>query len=519
MKGDKTMQSRFLGTSILSVFVLAMALPARGGLPPGTYVLPDIKLGDFQNALLPGTIDNDRKILLGGIGSSLYHFRGDADDTFWMITDRGPNGDATVTLPDGSSLDVKTFPIPTFDPTILQVRAQNGTLAILSAIPILTRDGLGVGGLPNAPGYDDPGYDWSATTPVPFNANGLDSEGLARDRFGDFWVCEEYAPSILHINSQGKVLKRYLPVNYPLDASAFGYPVAKVLPEILLKRKVNRGFEGITLSTSPSQRTLYVSLQSPLLNPDKGTGNASRNLRVFAFDTVGEKVTAEYVYRIQPAAEYAATDNPKPKASDMKISELTAMNESQIIVDERTDFVAKLFVVSLAGATNILGTKWDSLTQSPSLESLADPATEGITALPKTALVNLDTVPGMPDKIEGVSTLRQPFAVVVANDNDFGVGTFDPATGDLISTGTKNKMIVFDFDLLSGGGGTPSIPGDIDGDADLDIGDLTLLVKAIGTTFGDAGFIMAADLNDDFKITIADYVAWIHLLIQDRSST
>jgi hypothetical protein len=125
----------------------------------------------------------------------------------------------------------------------------------------------------------------------------------------------------------------------------------------------------------------------------------------------------------------------------------------------------------------------------------------------------------MPDKIEGVSTLRQPFAVVVANDNDFGVGTFDPATGDLISTGTKNKMIVFDFDLLSGGGGTPSIPGDIDGDGDLDIGDLTLLVKAIGTSFGDSGFLMAADLNDDFKITIADYVAWIHLFIQDRRST
>ena len=133
--------------------------------------------------------------------------------------------------------------------------------------------------------------------------------------------------------------------------------------------------------------------------------------------------------------------------------------------------------------------------------------------------MNLDTVPGMPDKIEGVSTLRQPFSVVVANDNDFGVGSFDKVTGDLISTGTKNKLIVFDFDLLSGGGGTPSVPGDIDGDGDLDTGDLALLVQALVTTFGGPGFIMAADLNDDFKVTIADFVAWIQLFNENRKDS
>ena len=509
------MKLRILAALSLNVFSLVLVIPAQGELPPGTYTLPSIPLGEFQNSILPGSIDNDRKILLGGIGSSLFHDRKDPDDLFWMVTDRGPNGDATVVLPDGSSLDVKTFAVPSFNPTILKVQARNGVLEILDAVPVLRRDGKAVTGLPNAAGYDDPGYDWNALNPLAFNPDGMDTEGLVLGLGADFWLCEEYAPSIVHIGPNGKVLKRYLPINYPLDASAFGYPVAKVLPTILLKRKVNRGFEGIALS--PDGRTLFVALQSPLLNPDRTVGNASRNLRILAFDTSRDRVVAEYVYQFQPAGEFAASDNLKPKSSDLKVSELVAVNSSQLLVDERTDFVAKLFIVRLETATDILGTKWDDPGQSPSLESLADPATEGIAVSPKVLVVNLDAIAGMPNKIEGVSFVKQPFAIAVANDNDFGIGAFDPVTGDLIDTGVSSQLIVFDFDLLPGGGGI-SVPGDIDGDGDLDLGDLEVLVKAIGKFYGDSGFVLAADLDDDFAITQDDYRLWLRLFRAERKS-
>ena len=37
------------------------------------------------------------------------------------------------------------------------------------------------------------------------NPHGLDTEGLVRTGDGTFWVVEEYGPSILKINRQGKV--------------------------------------------------------------------------------------------------------------------------------------------------------------------------------------------------------------------------------------------------------------------------------------------------------------------------
>ena len=51
----------------------------------------------------PGTIDNDRLIRFGGIGSDIFHARGDSANEFWMVTDRGPNWQ-----PGGR----RTFPVP-----------------------------------------------------------------------------------------------------------------------------------------------------------------------------------------------------------------------------------------------------------------------------------------------------------------------------------------------------------------------------------------------------------------------
>src|SRR5262245_49068682 len=61
-----------------------------------TYTLPDTPIKEFQNAVLPGSVANDRKVLLGSVGSDLWHGPRDARDEFWMITDRGPNGQIAV---------------------------------------------------------------------------------------------------------------------------------------------------------------------------------------------------------------------------------------------------------------------------------------------------------------------------------------------------------------------------------------------------------------------------------------
>jgi hypothetical protein len=38
----------------------------------GTATLPDISLAKFSNGLIRGSVDNDRKVDLGGIGSDIF---------------------------------------------------------------------------------------------------------------------------------------------------------------------------------------------------------------------------------------------------------------------------------------------------------------------------------------------------------------------------------------------------------------------------------------------------------------
>ena len=398
-----------IGALISLVFVAALVphLTFAQDKIIATYTLPDTPIKQFQNALLPGSVANDRKVLLGSVGSDLWHGPKDPRDEFWMITDRGPNGQIAV---DGKNR--RTFWVPEFDPTIVRVKTEGKAIKILEAIPIVGQSGKPVTGLPNLKDVDEAPYNYSAQELLPLNPNGLDTEGLVRTTAGDFWIGEEYSPSILHVDRTGKVIKRYIPEGLPLEGT--DYPVAKVLPSIYGKRKINRGFEGIALSGD--EKTLYLVLQSPLLNPDRKTGEASRNSRVLVFDIPSEKVTAEYVYRFDVSKEF--DPNPKNTPDEMKLSGVIAMNPTTLLVLERTDLVAKLYSVDLSQATNILGSKWNDAKTAPTLEALADPATAGVRVLPKTLVLDLSSIKGMPEKIEGIALL-DPNTLAVANDNDF----------------------------------------------------------------------------------------------------
>jgi hypothetical protein len=372
-----------------------------------TYTLPDTPIKPFQNAVLPGSVANDRKVLLGSIGSDLWRGPKDPHDEFWMLTDRGPNGQIKV---DGTNR--RTFWVPEFNPMILRVKTEGETVRILETLPIVGQSGKPVTGLPNLKGIDETPYDYSARDVLTFNPNGLDTEGLVRTAAGEFWIAEEYSPSLLHVDRTGKVLKRYVPEGVKLNGT--DYPVAEVLPAIYSKRKINRGFEGLALSSD--EKTLYVTLQSPLLNPDKKTGDASRNSRLIVFDIPSEKVTAEYVYRFDVAKEF--DPNPKTTPEEMKLSAVVFLNPTTLLILERTDLVAKLYSVDLSQATNILNTKWNDLKTAPSLEALGDPAAAHVSVLRKSLVLDLSSLNGMPEKIEGVALLDRN-TIAVSNDNDF----------------------------------------------------------------------------------------------------
>jgi hypothetical protein len=399
------------------------------GKVTGVFTLPDTPIAQFQNAKLPGTISNDRKLLLGGIGSDVWHQAGDPADQFWLMTDRGPNGQILVDL-----VQRRTFPVPEFDPVIMKVRTVGDRIEILDTIPIVGQSGAGVGGLSNVEGKDEPPYNYAADTVLPYNVNGMDTEGLVRTSGGDFWVVEENSPSLVKIDPTGKVVKRIVPQGLQLPGA--DYPVVDSLPAIYGKRKINRGFEGLALS--PDEKTLYLVLQSPLLNPDALTGNPSRMTRILAFDITTEKPTAEYVYRFDAAGDFDLTGN-RP-ATEMKLSSAVSIGPDGLLILERTDWTAKIYRVDLKQADNVLGGKWDDLTTLPSLEASNDPVGIGVKVLPKTLVIDLHQIENMPDKIEGITMLDRS-TLVIANDNDFDIGTFDE-DGNNVGAGVKSRILV-----------------------------------------------------------------------------
>jgi hypothetical protein len=390
-----------------------------------THTLPDIALASMQHDALPDhPIGNDRGMLLGGVGSDLWHGPGDPADDFWMVTDRGPNAEVEIDHDDR-----RIFPVPDFTPLILHVSAQDGVVTIIEAIPIVNRDGEPVTGLPNLDDVDEVPFDVTGEQELHYNQDDLDIEGLVRTPGGEFWVAEEYRPSLVKIDATGRVLARYVPEGIELSDAA--YPVKDTLPAIYSLRKDNRGFEGLALSERGE--TLYAVVQSPLSNPDKDAGEASRNGRILAVDTVTGEPSAEYVYRFEDVSEFDDDDQ-----DEMKLSGLVWIDDSTLLALERTDEVAKLYLLDLADATDILGTDWDDPDESPTLEELDDPAAEGAVPMAKTLLLDLAPL-DLPEKIEGVAVIDEE-SVALTNDNDFAIGEFND--GQHEGTGVPSQLLI-----------------------------------------------------------------------------
>ncbi|MGY0020654.1 esterase-like activity of phytase family protein [Streptomyces sp. YJ-C3] len=393
----------------------------------GSATLGDIPLGTFSNGLLPGTVDDDRGVDLGGIGSDIFPAGREGD--YWTVTDRGPNGQIKV---DGTKR--RTFPVPGFDPAIVKIRVTGDRVKVLRSIPLTTTSGKPVTGLSNQEGRDEKPYTYDAGSPLAYDPNGLDTEGIVRAADGTFWLIDEYGPSLVHVSAHGKVLARHVPKG--LNLKGADYPVVESLPSVLLHRKINRGFEGLAQLPGGD---LVLALQSPLSLPDGDAGDASRTTRLFRFSPQKKAVTAEYAYRFDAVGD---VDPGEDDTSELKISSVVALGRDRLLVEERTDKAARLQEVRLTRRADILGGAWDDAGTSPSLEQLEDPAASGVPVLGKRLVVDLNTVEGVQDKIEGVA-LAGHGTLALINDNDFGMtdgaGAFD-ANGRLVDSGIETRV-------------------------------------------------------------------------------
>lgn len=417
-----------LPVTVLAAAVVLGQTTAQAGPPPaavtGSAQLPAIPLGEFSNAMLPGSVGNDRGVKLGGIGSDI--FPAGRPGEFWTVTDRGPNGQIKV---DGSKR--RTFPVPGFDPALVKIKVAGDRISVLDSRPITTHSGKAVTGLPNQRGRDEAPYTYDASQPLSYDPNGLDTEGVVRAADGSFWLADEYGPSLVHVSASGRVLARHVPKGLRLTGA--DYPVVESLPGLLLKRKVNRGFEGLALLPDGD---LVAAVQSPLSNPDTAAGESSRTARLLRFSPAKGAVTAEYAYRFDPVGE---VDPGEDDTSELKISSVVAVGRNRLLVEERTDKAARLQRVELDARRDILGSRWDDPATSPSLEQSGDRAP----VLPKRLVVDLHAVKGVPEKIEGVAVSGRRTLTLI-NDNDFGMtdgpGAFDDQ-GRLVDSGVPTTVV------------------------------------------------------------------------------
>jgi len=381
-----------------------------------------------------------------GIGSGAY--KGEEKNTVYVLTDRGVN------IKCKDSLDItgekicdkgKIFPFPDFTPSILKLKidADKNEATILETISLKDTTGKDISGLSNPlSNFAEEAYDIHGDV-MDKDPNGLDTEAMVRLSDGSFWLTDEYAPSLIHVAKDGKIITRLVPAGLESELLGSSYTVEGKLPAILAKRHANRGIESLALS--PDEKSLYFIMQSPLDNPDY---TKSANVRLYKMEISNPTNIQEYLYKIDKANTFLKDNETKThKQKDVKVSEMVAIEDDVLVVLERVSATTKLYKIDLN--TEIpLDVKYLQASQLPTLEEETS-----LTPLAKTKVFDTDLREGFANKLEGVADLGNGKFFMI-NDNDFGIEGDDvqafvtqiDVNGSVDAKQTQGKVVFFDTD-------------------------------------------------------------------------
>ncbi len=385
------------------------------------------------------------KGFLPSYGSGLA-FKGKAADgalEFYGITDRGPNGDgpkvsnSVVTPGATGNSDAKFFPAPNFIPSVGLISVGKDGAVLKSSMPIKFGSTINASGLSIAPGKvgssgEVPLTDaarYQGSTATTFSDYGIDTEAVVLDAArGVLWVSDEYGPFILKIDlATGIILKKYQPGSGAAD-----------LPVVLLKRRANRGMEGLSLEVASGK--LHGFVQSPL---DDGKASyvlpgaavaSNESIKDYAkfnrwveFDPSTEK-TRLFAYPID-STQYASG-----KTGNAKLGDLISLGGGKFIVIEQGAGIDgkvfnRLMLVQIpANVTDIaaLGSDMEKSSMSGVAVNAANYA--NVVTLKKTLLFDLNSAGWLAEKAEGLA-LVDDNTLALTNDDDFGLRTivFDAA--------------------------------------------------------------------------------------------
>lgn len=376
----------------LAAFALAVAALSTPAVAEPAFV-NGLALGGAELDAAGGTTVNDGRL---GYFSDIHYDAG--RDEWWALSDRGPGG---------GTLHYETR-VHRFK---LDIDRRSGAISdfrVLKTI-IFRKGGSALDGFaPEAAGELGLAFD---------------PEGIVVDpRTGHLLVSDEYGPSLLEFNREGRLVRRFeLPANVLPRNAATGVVNHAGDTGNTAGKRTNRGFEGLAIS--PDGRTAYAMLQSAML--DEGGSNGTVN-RIVAFDTRTARAVAQYAYRMEGSSQGRG------------ISALVAINDHEFLVLERNNRGLgvdatlagpnkKVFRIDIAGATDVSHV---NLASAPagSFTPVAKVATPwlDLAAAATLAHPSLAALGGVsPEKWEGLAIgprLKDGgYLVLAGTDNDYSV--------------------------------------------------------------------------------------------------
>jgi hypothetical protein len=323
-----------------------------------------------------------------GPGSGLSRRPGDPPGIVWGVGDRGPNLKIKTAVerwglehlaPLRERDGAKVLPLPDFQPCLAELRVGRRRVHLERLLPLEGPDGPLSGRAPagSAEAAMEPTFDLAGHV-LPADPAGVDPEGVAALADGSFWVCEEYGPSLMHVDAGGVVRRRWTPAGHTLAGAE------AVLPEEARRRRLNRGFEGLT--ASGDGRAVYAVFQSAL------EGEAHEATAIWKLDAETGALLAAYAYPFDPPESFTAdAAEGEVESKDLKVCDLAWVRPDRILVLERISRSARIYRVDVSAPGR----------------------------LTKTLVFSTDDHPEVAADLEGVTLLSERELLLVT-DNDFG---------------------------------------------------------------------------------------------------
>ncbi len=364
--------------------------------------------------------------LRASFGSGLATRAGDPPGRVWAVCDRGPNLKVNIAIerygldlltPLADVSGAKVMPDSTIGPAMAELQITGDTVTLLRTIRLVDESGSPVMGLPDASSEHvvlEPVFDIQGQ-PIGPSRLGLDSEGLVALASGGFWVGDEFAPALVQVNNEGRIVQRLIPQQTNPVGIEEDNPG---LPAIAARRQINRGFEALALSGD--ERSLFLAFQSPLAHPDEDAHRRARHVRLWRLDTETGFVSDQYLYPLDRPKSFLRDRMLGPFGrEDIKVSEIAGLPGNVLIVLERGSATTKLYRVDL-DFQSVLQPEHLDIRTRPTIEEMSAADEMALPVLAKHLLFSSDDIPEMSADLEGM-TFLSPTELLLVNDNDFGV--------------------------------------------------------------------------------------------------